>query len=75
MSYQAIAQENYSEAVRKASEAFAIQTGIKDHVDRFAKDIERKYVPVIIVNNGSIIVFLVEGLATDQWKIGHKWDF
>jgi hypothetical protein len=66
---------NYEEAVRKASEAYYIQSGVKDNVDRFAKEFERKYIPVIIIQNGGVVMFLVQGLAGDQWKLGYKWEF
>jgi hypothetical protein len=71
----ALAQDNYEEAARKAAEAYYIQSGVKDNVDRFSKEFERRYVPVIVVQNGGIVMFLVQGIAGDQWKIGYKWEF
>lgn len=71
----ALAKDNYEEAVRKSSQVWYENSELKPTIDRFTRDIERKYVPVIIVKNGGILVFLVQGLASDQWKIGYKWDF
>lgn len=66
---------NYEEAVRKASEAYLIQSGYKDNLEEYARTIERQYIPVVIVQNGSVLVFLINGFAGDQWKIGYKWEF
>jgi hypothetical protein len=70
----AIASE-YNEAVRKAAEAFAVQSGIKDNLENRIRDIERRYVPVVIVQNGGVLIFLVQGFVGDQWRIGYTWEF
>jgi hypothetical protein len=71
----AIAQSNYDEAISKATEAYYIQSGIKDTIDKFSKEFERRYVPVMIVQNGGMVIFLVQGVAGDKWKLAYKWEF
>lgn len=66
---------NYDEAVRKAAEAYAVQSGIKDNIENKIRDIERRYVPVVIVQNGGVLIFLVQGFVGEQWRIGYTWEF
>jgi hypothetical protein len=72
---KALAKDNYNEAVRKASEAWYEGSDLKPQVTRFTKEFERKFIPVVIVHNGGLLVFLVQGLANDNWRLGYKWEF
>lgn len=63
------------DAMNKAAEAAYIQSGIKDNVERFSKDFERRYIPVFIIDNGGIVMFIAETFYRDEVRLKYTWRF
>lgn len=63
------------EATRKAAEAAYIQSGTRDLVERYAKNLERRYVPVFVMKHGGIVMFLAETVINEQIRIKFEWSF
>lgn len=63
------------DAINKAAEAAYIQSGVRDNVDHLYRDVERRYIPIFIVDNGGIIMFLVQNFNKDEVKISYKWSY
>ena len=66
---------NEDEAANKAAEALYIQTGINRVVENYAEDFQRKYIPLIFIENGQIIVLLIQTFRKDEVRISYKWTF
>lgn len=71
----ATAQNEYDEAVRRAAEAFAIQSGLREDAEQYAMRLERRFVPVFVKQHGGWVVFLVQTFRNDKVWIAHKWEF
>ncbi len=63
------------DAINKAAEAAYIQSGVKDNIDAYTRDFERRYIPVFIVNNGGILVFIAESVYHDEIRLKYSWSF
>ncbi len=63
------------DAMNKAAEAAYIQSGVRDNIERFSKEFERRYIPVIIVDNGGIIMFVAETFYRDEIRLKYTWRF
>lgn len=63
----------YMDAARQSFNAGYIQSGIKPVVDKQLKDIERKYVPKVVLQYGSTTAIIVKTLV--QGKLTLTWSF
>lgn len=69
------AKANYDDAARKAAEAAYIQSGISENVDRYLQNVERKFVPVFIINNGGVFAFVAQTIYSEQFILKYQWSF
>ena len=67
--------DNYGEAIKKASQAFYLQSGLDDRMDRYARHLERRFLPEIVLENGGVLFFIAESVVNEEIRIRVKWTF
>lgn len=64
-----------TEAAQQAAEAFYLQSGINRVVENYAEDFQKKYIPLILIDNGQLIVILIQTIRKDEVRVSYKWNF
>lgn len=67
--------DSYEEASKQAAKAAYVQSGLDQMINRYSKELERRYLPEFVVTHGGVLVFVTQTLVSEQIRISFKWEF
>lgn len=67
--------DRYEQAIKKAAEVYYENSELKTQVESNLFLLQKTYVPAIVINNGTPIFFIMNGVVGQKWQIYYKCEF